>query len=147
MEVNRNKDFKELVSLLMKEDVFSKKPGRCFASFPDMDLNLYPTVVATNVRSKLKHLTKNISVDSTASNMADSNNTNIGGKNFFPYTNQKRQSEEDRLFNYIITEQRNAYLAHALDCSTICDAHDCYFCCDDNVSPLCTNCVSFARLN
>ena len=59
-EVNRNKDFKELVSLLMKEDVFSKKPGRCFASFPDMDLNLYPTVVAKNVRSRLKHLTKNM---------------------------------------------------------------------------------------
>ena len=57
------------------------------------------------------------------------------------------QSEEDRLFNYIITEQRNAYMARALDCSTICDGRDCYFCCDDDVSPLCASCVSFARPN
>ena len=57
------------------------------------------------------------------------------------------QSKEDRLFNYIITEQRNAYLASALDCSTICDARVCYSCCNDDVSPLCTNHVSFTRLN
>ena len=35
--------------------------------------------------------------------------------------------EEERLFNYIISEQWNASMARFLDCTTICDDRLCYF--------------------
>ena len=55
------------------------------------------------------------------------------------------QVEEERLFNYIISEQWNASMARFLDCTTICDDRLCYFCSDE--SPLCRHCTRYSRSN
>ena len=43
--------------------------------------------------------------------------------------------EENKLFNYIVVERENSYMARILDCSTICDETACYFCAE--IEPLC----------
>ena len=43
--------------------------------------------------------------------------------------------EENKLFNYIVVERENSYMARILDCSTVCDETACYFCAE--IEPLC----------
>lgn len=60
-EVIRDKDLAEFVSLLDKEDFFTQKPGRFFSSYPDMDLNIYASVIRRNARAMVLKLTKMMS--------------------------------------------------------------------------------------